>query len=216
MSDTNEPQIPALTGPGSTRTPRRVAPPQGKVEPPRSSRRNGGASQSASSVAKEFIDPETGEPFRRKSLVEANAAWNELMEESKVAGWSYQWIPVRVLNEPVDASQARAAYEGGWRPVRPSEMPREVPPNWAADTIERMGQVLYKRPTYLNIEAQQESQRMANRQVLDRFSAAEMTPRGTLPKVSEIKQTIEPLDEQARYERAAEVGELKFDEFEEL
>lgn len=207
MSD--EPNaIPALVGNTVRRPPRAAAP---QSEPPRMSRRGGG-SQVVQETPAEFIDPDTNEPFRRKSQAETNTAWNELMPESKASGWVYQWCPVRVLNEPVDASQARAMHEGGWRPVRPTEMPKEIPPGWDQNTIERHGQILYKRPAYLNEEAREESQRIANKAVIDRFTAAEMTPRGTLPKVSEIKQTIEPLAEDLRYERAAELGELEVQE----
>lgn len=204
MSD--EPQIPALVGQGrrSQRGP--------QSEPPRVSRRNGGGTQIVGEMPAEFIDPETGEPYRRRSLSEQLGPWNELREDSKQAGWAYQWSPARVLNEPVDASQARMMHEGGWRPVKPSEMPNEIPPGWKADTIERHGQILYKRPAYLNAEAKKESHRLANQQVVDRYTTAGMNTPGRLPKVSEISQTIEPLPDDMRTQRAVEVGEVEYEE----
>lgn len=209
-------KIPALAEQPPPRTPRRAP----VDEPPRMSRRDGVSQAATTAIPEEFIDPDTGEPFRRKSLTEQKSAWNELDKKSVRNGWCYQWNPVRVLNEPVDASQARALRDGGWRPVHPREMPDECPPGWTGDTIERHGQILYKRPAYLNEEARRESVRLANAQVKDRFAAAEMTPRGTLPKVVEtIKQTIEPLPDDLQRERAdllraraAETGELQVEE----
>lgn len=97
----------------------------------------------------------------------------EIPAHLKRPGWDYQWRTTHIVGQPVDPSETQANYRGGWRPVKPSEMPDMVPPGWTKDTIERMGQIMMMRPQHLSDEATlefekraYEQQEMKNRAVL--------------------------------------------------
>ena len=118
----------------------------------------------------EFIDPETGEPYRRTVDVDANPY--DIPKALQRAGWDYQYWPVRVTGEPTDPSVAVAIREGGWRPCSPKDFPTLVPPGWDKPYIERGAQILYQRPMYLTQEARAADIKKAEDQRYDKLKGA--------------------------------------------
>lgn len=94
--------------------------------------------------------------------------------------WDVQWITISVINQPVDASSLREAYDGGWRPEKAKDWPELVLPGTPLDAaVEQYGQRLYGRPKSFTIAAREEDYRFATRQLSDRArSAAEGKVRG--------------------------------------
>ena len=91
----------------------------------------------------------------------------------KKSGWDYQWITLRVLGQPVDGSDLRDWYEGGWRPVLARDIPELA--DVGADPmspIESKAMRLVTRPMSLTIEARQEDLNAALEQQRDRMMAA--------------------------------------------
>jgi len=176
------------------------APDAPAAEPRRRTRRASRANSArVTSVADEFIDPDTGEPFRRHSQSSGDANPFHSVVQWFKPGWDYQWMPERVLNQPVDASEYTAAYRQGWRLVAPAEMPKAVPPGWSNPYIEMGAQRLYKRPMYLTKDARREQERVATEQLHDRFREAEMAPPGTLPRLQpQSQRRMEPLPADVR------------------
>jgi hypothetical protein len=159
-------------------------------EPARTSRSPRGAAPRARD--EEFIDPETGEPYRRRSPTQLGAGIFELDEKWKMKGWDYQWAVTRVLNQPTDNSEFVTMRAAGWRYVKATEMPQAVPPGWTEPYIERGGQVLMKRPMQFTREAQKEFKDKADQALIDKFATAEMTPVGAAPRtVREIRRRYE-------------------------
>ena len=117
----------------------------------------------------EFQDEE-GSPLRRR--VNRNANPYDIPQRLKKPGWDYQWWAIRVMGEPVDASELVEAREGGWRPVPAESMKELVPPDWNKPHIERGGQVLYMRPMYLTEEARAEDLKLAEDQRYDKLKGA--------------------------------------------
>jgi hypothetical protein len=175
-----------------------------------------GPRESAETVREEFIDPETGKPYRRRSNASNASNGFELRPESKKPGWDYQWEPIKVLNEPVDNAAFTALHDGGWRVVHPREMPEECPPGWVEsgkNTIERGSQVLYKRPLYLTQEAKADNARRAQEQLEHKFAQAQMAPPGTAPRPRHVNQVVSemeplPADLRAQYEGTPEFEEV--------
>jgi hypothetical protein len=181
------------------------------AEPVRVSRR-GGVRQVKKSLPEEFIDPETGEPFRRRSPQAAGSGIFELRPESKRKGWDYQWVTVSVLNQPVDQGTFVTVKDAGWRPVSPEEMPEEVPPGWQGKTIERGGQVLMKRPEYLSNQARKEQKEAADKALHDKYAQAQLTPPGSAKRINTgTDSRFEPLpdDLRAQYEGADAAEEFE-------
>ena len=163
-----------------------------------------------SSMREDYIDPDTGEPFRRRSKAgDIGAGIFEVPERYRKAGWDYQWATVKVLNEPVDAAVHADMKDAGWRPVTPVEAPDMMPPGWEGKTIERGGQILYKRPAYLSQEARDELKTKADQQLRDKFAAAQMTPAGTAPRhLKDVRTSVEELPADLRAQIAGEVEEV--------
>lgn len=140
------------------------------------------------SVDKEFLD-ENGNPFVRRVTVGGNPY--EIPKEYQRPGWSYEYKTDTVLQQPVDPSEKTAVQEGGWRPVHPSEMPKLVPAGWDRPFIARGGQMLYKRPMALTIEARQEAVQTAEDQRLSKLQGA-LAGSHELGKVA--KRQVDTLD----------------------
>lgn len=161
-------------------------------------------------IAADFIDPETGQPYRRRSKTgDVGAGIFEVPSRYRKRDWDYQWATVKVLNEPVDAAVHADMKDAGWRPVQPAEMPDMMPPGWEGKTIERGGQILYKRPAYLSQEARDEMKVRADQQLRDKFAAAQMTPAGTAPRhLADVRTRIEELPPDLRQLAEGDVEEV--------
>lgn len=91
----------------------------------------------------------------------------------KKQGWDYQYIAIRVFNQPVDSSALREFRDGGWRPVLGRDMPELTEPGSDLnEPIEAGGQRLYCRPMSLTQEAKQEDYAFAQAQQRDKMMAA--------------------------------------------
>lgn len=115
----------------------------------------------AGELREEVYLDENGEPITRKSRRHGSNDLFELPKSMMRSGWAYGWWAFSVAGQPIDASTEVDWLDGGWRPVRPSELKAEerralCPPGWSSNTIERHGQRLYKRPMHLHKEAQEE------------------------------------------------------------
>jgi len=184
MSDTRERHEPQTVTPEPVRRTRRQV------------RKN---SAKITQASDEFIDPETGEPYRRHSEQTGEANPFHSVVKWFKPGWDYQFNVERVVNQQVDPSNYTASRRQGWRLVHPDEMPGEMPPDWDRPYIEIGAQRLYKRPMYLTKQARDEHERVSNQQVIDRYREADMTPPGTMKRLpSEIRQRMEPLPADVR------------------
>lgn len=113
------------------------------------------------------------EPVTRRRRSDRAVGSFDLPQHLKKPGWDYQWIAIRVLNEPVDSSVIMDFREGGWRPERCGNWPTLVEPGTPPDApLERRGQRLYARPLSLTLEAQTEDLQYAQSQQRDRMMAA--------------------------------------------
>lgn len=176
-------------------------------EPTRKTR----SAKSRAVMSAEFIDPETGEPYRRRSSTEATGAGIfEIPARYRKAGWDYQWEAVKVLNEPVDASVHANLKDNGWRAVQGQEMPDLMPPgDFNGKPVERGGQILYKRPKYLSDQARDELQAKADQQMHDKFASAQMTPAGTAPRhLNKVQTNVEALPDDLRQQYESEIEEI--------
>jgi hypothetical protein len=172
-----------------------TAPAPPPVEPVRKSRSRRGVGAPAPQVPEEFIDPDTGEPYRRVSRADGNISDFDVPAKQRKKGWDYQWFTIRVMQadaRDVDAGSMVAIHKGGWRPVTTDEMPGMMPANWATKLIEHNGQRLYKRPEYLSAEAKQEQTNRANEQMAARYESAGLAPPGTAPRhLTKVRTSIE-------------------------
>jgi len=116
--------------------------------------------------------PETHLPTRRGRFERVNGL--DLAPHEKKPGWDYQWIAVRVLNQPIDRSRIRDFEDnGGWRVVTAGEIPTRAERGASSDSpIEQEGCMLYTRPMSLTMEARQEDIATAYQQQYDRMKAA--------------------------------------------
>lgn len=113
------------------------------------------------------------EPLTRRRRSERTVGGFEVPANRRKPGWDYQWITIRVLNEPVDSARIRDFREGGWRPVLARDIPEMVEEGATRDTpIETEGQRLYTRPMTLTNEAKAEDHQYATEQQRDRMMAA--------------------------------------------
>ena len=112
--------------------------------------------------------------FVRRRREDRTVGTFDVPSEYQKPGWSYQWMTIRVLNQPVDPGDLRDFTEnGGWRPVLAREMPSMTDRGAPTDSyIEVRGQRLYERPLRLTREAQQEDLEYAQEQQRDRTLAA--------------------------------------------
>ena len=114
------------------------------------------------------------------------------IEAWKKPGWSYQWWVIKVNGMEVDNSEYVRIADGGWEPVRPNEMPEAVPAGYKANTIDRKGQRLYRRPDYLTKEALEEDYRIAQEQKNSKLAQAYGTGQG------EASRTVHTMDVQVK------------------
>lgn len=113
-------------------------------------------------------------PTRRRSREERSSGWNEVPAREKKSGWDYQWMTIRVLNEPVDGARLRDFHDnGGWQMCRAKDHPSLVDRGASPDAaVETEGQRLYTRPMSLTLDAKQEDYNYALQQQRDRMQAA--------------------------------------------
>ena len=111
--------------------------------------------------------------IRRRPRGERSVNSFDIPPRFKRPGWDYQYITIRVLNEPVDASRIWTYQEdGGWRPVRVKDMLGYMDPSIPGDQfIEKDGQRLMTRPMHLTLQARQEDLEYAQEQRIDRMAA---------------------------------------------
>lgn len=104
---------------------------------------------------------------------ERDSGWADLPNHRKKPGWDYQWVTIRVYNEPVDAGDMLVTRNAGWRAERAVDWPELCEPGTPDDAaIERRGQRLYARPQRLTDEARQEDLNAAYQQQRDKTMAA--------------------------------------------
>lgn len=120
----------------------------------------------------DFVDEETGQPITRRSRRDGAVTDFEVPDKLRKPGWDYEFKTQRVMGQEVDASEQVEIYEGGWRPVKASEMRALCPPGWDRPFVERRGMVLYTRPAHLSAEAKREDYEKAERQKRDKLQAA--------------------------------------------
>lgn len=122
---------------------------------------------------RETMRPGAEVQLTRRKRHERTVGMLDVPKHLKKKGWDYQFITIRVLNEPVDASRLRDFREGGWRPVLTRDMPEladdGAPPE---SPIESEGQRLMTRPMSLTQEARQEDLSYAHEQQRDKTMAA--------------------------------------------
>lgn len=124
-------------------------------------------------VAREPRMPDAHEPVRRRRRSERQLGAFDVPEHLKKRGWDYQYLPVRVLGEPVDGSLHRDFREGGWRPCKAKDWPDLVDPGTPGDApVETGGQRLYERPMSLTLEARKEDLEYAYAQQHDKMRQA--------------------------------------------
>lgn len=122
---------------------------------------------------REQYRPEAAEQFTRRKRADRGVGNFDLPAYRKKAGWDYQWITTRVMNEPVDGARIRDFREGGWRPVLARDWPELSDDTASGDApIEMEGQRLYERPMRLTLEAKQEDEQIARAAQRDRTLAA--------------------------------------------
>lgn len=133
-----------------------------------------GPAERRNEPTREQYSPQATEVFTRRKRNEQAVGWADIPKHLKKPGWDYQWIAIRVLNEPVDGSDLRDYREGGWRPVPAKDMLYEMSETGAApdSSIEAKGCRLYTRPMHLTLEARQEDDDYARQQQRDRTMAA--------------------------------------------
>lgn len=117
---------------------------------------------------------QVAENFVRRRREERTVGSFDIPEHRKKPGWSYQWMTIRVFNQPVDPADIRDfTHNGGWRPVPARDVPEMADTNDAPDApIEARGQRLYCRPLHLTREAQEEDKQYAIEQQRDKTIAA--------------------------------------------
>ena len=98
----------------------------------------------------------------------------EIPEHLKKPGWDYQYMTIRVLNEPVDNARLRDFTDNGqWRPAKAKDFPSLVDPGTPPNApIEIEGQRLYERPMSYTLQARQEDYIAAEEQRRDKLAAA--------------------------------------------
>ena len=117
---------------------------------------------------------DVGLNFQRRRRDERTVGSFDIPDHRKKPGWSYQWMTIRVFNQPVDPADIRDfTHNGGWRPVPTRDMPEMADSSDAPDApIEARGQRLYARPLNLTLQAQREDMEYAQEQQRDRTLAA--------------------------------------------
>ena len=142
---------------------RRAAKPRVMVEPVAAGR---------AEPAREVRLPDSEIPTRRRR--HERVTGTDLLPHEKKSGWDYQWLPIRVLNQPVDRARIRDFEDnGGWRLVRAADMPSRADAGTPPDApIEQEAMHLYTRPMSLTLQAREEDTQTAYQQQHDRMRAA--------------------------------------------
>ena len=118
------------------------------------------------------FENDDGSKITRRSRRDGVVTDFEVPNNVRKPGWDYEYKTSRVMGQEVDASEQVEIYEGGWRPVKATEMKSLCPPGWDKPYIERRGQILYCRPMQLTEEAKNEDYEKAERQKRDKLEAA--------------------------------------------
>lgn len=124
-------------------------------------------------AAREAVTHE--QPARRRRRDERQTGSFDIPESYRKPGMDYQWLSIRVLNEPVDPARLQDFRENGqWRPEKAGDWPSLVEPGTtSADApVERLGMRLYSRPKHMTMEAIQEDAEFARRQQADKMRQA--------------------------------------------
>lgn len=122
---------------------------------------------------RETMRPGAEVKLTRRKRHERTTGVLDVPKHLKRPGWDYQYITIRVLNEPVDASRLRDFREGGWRPVLTRDMPELADDGAPSESpIESEGQRLMTRPMSLTREAQAEDIAAAQEQHRDNAQKA--------------------------------------------
>jgi len=103
---------------------------------------------------------------------------------SRLPGFDFQWITVKIFNEPVDPGVLVQTAEAGWKPLPAALAPEMLPNGIKMDTIDRMGSRLYVRRLELSIAARRELENKANEQKQARMAAALAGDPGPLKRVT--------------------------------
>lgn len=117
--------------------------------------------------------PEAIEQLTRRRRADRDVGGMDVPKHLKKPGWDYQFMAIRILNQPVDGAELREWREGGWRPVLVGDMPQMGEPGDARDLpIEMRGLRLYTRPMKFTVEARQEDYAYALQQQQDKMLTA--------------------------------------------
>lgn len=133
-----------------------------------------GSDPSAATAAMPAREVSMPEVVTRRRREDRQTGSFNLPDHLKKPGWDYQFMAIRVLNQPVDSSELRDFCDsGGWRAEKARDWPTLVEPGTPDDApIEMYGQRLYGRPLSLTMEARQEDLEYAQRQQRDKMIAA--------------------------------------------
>jgi hypothetical protein len=115
----------------------------------------------------EMLGPRVPRHQQQVDLTDLPAAY-------KKPGRDYQWLPIRVLNEPVDPSKLHVFRDyGRWAPEKARDWPTMVDEGTPPDApVERQALRLYGRPMAYTLEAKEEDVRYANEQHAARMQAS--------------------------------------------
>jgi hypothetical protein len=84
----------------------------------------------------------------------------------KLEGFDYQWVRTSCYNEP-DLANVSTSYEAGWRPVPQKAMPGYLGSKAdSAEAITYRGLMLMERPMEFTIQAREENEAAAYRQLI--------------------------------------------------
>ena len=147
--------------------------------------------------ARSVRENQSDDQITRKSRGERTVDVFSVPAHLRKRGWDYQWWPVSILGEAVGGGDMLAVHEGGWRPVRPSDMPEMRAPGETGDVIDRHGQRLFQRPMHLTQEARKEDHEAAEQQRRDRIEGAlagRPTGGGGLNEVKGVRAVDQSLD----------------------
>ena len=102
---------------------------------------------------------------------------------ARLPGFDFQWITVKIFNEPVDPGVLVQTAEAGWKPLPSALAPEMLPNGIKMDTIDRMGSRLYVRRLELSVAARRELANKADEQREARMAAALSGDPGPLKRV---------------------------------
>ncbi len=103
---------------------------------------------------------------------------------ARFAGFDFQWMTVKVFNEPVDPGDLVRYAEAGWKALPGKLAPEMLPNGIDMATVDRAGSRLFVRPMALSIAARNELTDKANEQKQARMAAALAGDPGPLKRVT--------------------------------